>query len=99
MEGLSADIASLGESVAELSGAIAEIDAAVAKATSERAAEKSKNRATIADATAGEAAVQQAIEVLKAFYDKAGAAAMLQTGDGMADLAKPEMEAGEYKGM
>merc|ERR550537_1832742 len=52
MEGLSADIASLGESVAELNGAIAEIDAAVAKATQNRAAEKSKNQATIADATA-----------------------------------------------
>merc|ERR1719171_2493625 len=94
MEGLSADIASLGESVAELNGAIAEIDSAVAKATQDRAAEKSKNQATIADATAGEAAVQQAIEVLKAFYDKAGAAAMIQTGN-----LRPEMEAGEYKGM
>jgi len=94
MEGLSADIASLGESIAELNGAISEIDAAVAKATQDRAAEKSKNQATIADATAGEAAVQQAIEVLKAFYDKAGAAAMIQTGN-----LQPEMEAGEYKGM
>jgi hypothetical protein len=99
MEQLSADITSLGESIAELSAAVSETDAAVAKATQERAAEKSKNQATIADATAGEAAVQQAIEVLKAFYDKAGAAAMLQTGAGMGDLAKPEMEAGEYKGM
>jgi len=94
MEGLSADIASLGESVAELSGAIAEIDAAVAKATSDRAAEKTKNQATIADATAGEAAVQQAIEVLKAFYDKAGAA-MVQTRSSLG----PEMESGEYTGM
>jgi len=99
MEGLSADIASLGESVAELQGAISEIDAAVATATQERAAEKAKNTDTIADATAGEAAVQQAIEVLKAFYDKAGAAAMLQTGASMKDLAKPEMESGEYTGM
>merc|ERR1740130_623419 len=49
---------------------------------------------TIADATAGEAAVQQALEVLKAFYDKAGAA-MMQTS---ANLG-PEMESGEYKGM
>jgi len=94
IEGLSADIASLGESVAELNGAIAEIDSAVAKATQERAAEKSKNQATIADATAGEAAVQQALEVLKAFYDKAGAAALIQNGN----LA-PEMESGEYTGM
>merc|ERR1719335_2187936 len=99
MEGLSADIAKLGEAVAELNGDISELDASLAKATQDRAAEKSKNKATIADATAGEAAVQQAIEVLKAFYDKAGAAAMLQTGMGMGDLAKPEMEAGEYKGM
>merc|ERR1719214_542037 len=93
MEGLSADIASLGESIAELNGAISEIDAAVAKATQERAAEKSKNQATIADATAGEAAVQQVIEVLKAFYDKAGS--FVQTTGALG----PEMESGEYKGM
>merc|ERR1719191_2551997 len=93
MEGLSADIASLGESIAELNGAISEIDAAVAKATQDRAAEKSKNQATIADATAGEAAVQQAIEVLKAFYDKAGS--FVETNVALG----PEMESGEYKGM
>merc|ERR1719217_620881 len=60
IEKLSADISKLGEEVAELSAAVADIDAAVAKATQERSAEKSKNQATIADATAGEAAVQQA---------------------------------------
>jgi len=94
MEALSADISKLGSDVADLNGAISEIDAAVAKATQDRAEEKSKNQATIADATAGEAAVQQATEVLKAFYDKAGAA-MMQTS---ANLG-PEMESGEYKGM
>jgi len=94
MEALSADIAKLGSDVAELNGAISEIDAAVATATQDRAEEKSKNQATIADATAGEAAVQQALEVLKAFYDKAGAA-MMQTNTNLG----PEMEAGEYKGM
>jgi len=94
IEGLSADISKLGEEIAELSAAVSEIDAAVAKATQERAEEKSKNQATIADATAGEAAVQQALEVLKAFYDKAGASLMQTSGS-----LGPEMESGEYKGM
>eukprot|EP00746_Dinoflagellata_sp_MGD_P125681 gnl/MRDRNA2_/MRDRNA2_60503_c0_seq1.p1 gnl/MRDRNA2_/MRDRNA2_60503_c0~~gnl/MRDRNA2_/MRDRNA2_60503_c0_seq1.p1 ORF type:complete len:666 (-),score=233.57 gnl/MRDRNA2_/MRDRNA2_60503_c0_seq1:22-2019(-) len=93
IEKLGADISKLGEEVAELSAAVSEIDAAVAKATQERTEEKSKNQATIADATAGEAAVQQAIEVLKAFYDKAGS--FVQTSGALG----PEMESGEYTGM
>jgi hypothetical protein len=95
IEGLSADIATLTEEGAELSAAVSEIDKAVAEATQNRAAEKSKNQATIADATAGEAAVQQAIELLKAFYEKAGSSLVQIAGE----ERQPEMESGEYKGM
>merc|ERR1719240_2519737 len=71
IEKLTADIAKLGIEIADLGDAIASIDAAVAKATELRNAEKAKNQATIADAKAGQAAVAQLTEVLKAFYEQA----------------------------
>jgi hypothetical protein len=74
---LTASIKQLAGGIADLSEAIMEIDAAVAKATSIRAAEKEKNKATIDDATVAQAAVQQAIAVLKEFYDKAATATAL----------------------
>jgi len=59
---------------------ISQIDAAVAKATTIREAEKSKNTATIADATQAIDAVGKAIVVLKDFYEKAaGATAFVQS--------------------
>merc|ERR1719161_2529092 len=67
--------------IADLSAEISDIDAAVSKATEERTAEKEKNTATIADAKAGQVAVAQATEVLKAFYEKAAeATALTQVG-------------------
>merc|ERR1719388_390355 len=84
IEKLSADIAKLASEIADLGDAIAAIDASVAKATAERTAEKEKNQATIADAAAGQAAVAQATEVLKAFYEKAAeATALTQVGKGL----------------
>merc|ERR1719261_1301389 len=52
----------------------------MSKATSMRETEKAKNRATIEDAKGAQAAVQQALTVLKEFYDKAAVqgAAMTQ---------------------
>merc|ERR1719421_2717254 len=81
IEKLTADIAKLTSEVADLGAEITSIDAAVAKATEERTAEKEKNTATIADAKAGQVAVAQATEVLKAFYEKAAeATALTQVG-------------------
>merc|ERR1719214_115522 len=81
IEKLSADIAKLASEIADLGEAVAAIDASVAKATEERTAEKEKNQATIADAKAGQVAVAQATEVLKAFYEKAAeATALTQVG-------------------
>merc|ERR1719281_749020 len=54
-----------------LSSDIAAVDAAIAKATSERDAEKAKNQETISEATTAEAAVGQALAILKEFYEKA----------------------------
>merc|ERR1719281_2257060 len=70
---LAAEIGTLGEEIAAL-------DAMMAKATSIREAEKEKNKATIEDAKGAQAATQQALAVLKEFYDKAAVqgAAMAQ---------------------
>jgi len=66
-----AAIAKLAEEIAGLSNDIAAVDAAVQKATSERDDEKAKNQETIQEATAAEAAVGQALQILKDFYEKA----------------------------
>merc|ERR1719482_2545625 len=71
---LEASIAQLTEEIGELTDAVAAIDAAVAKATKIREEEKAKNTETIADAQEAQTAVQQALSVLKDFYEKAGEA-------------------------
>merc|ERR1719321_2067444 len=79
-EELTADIQQLAAEIATLGEEIAALDAMMAKATSIREAEKEKNKATIEDAKGAQAATQQALAVLKEFYDKAAVqgAAMTQ---------------------
>jgi hypothetical protein len=74
---LSADIAKLADQIAELSAGITDIDTAVSKATSVRLEEKEKNKATISDAAIAAQATQQAIAVLRAFYESAATATAL----------------------
>merc|ERR1712187_928000 len=65
--------------ISDLTAAVAELNAAMAKATKLRAEEKAKNKETIKDAGEAQAAVAQALTVLKEFYAKAGeATALLQ---------------------
>jgi len=71
---LTASVSKLTEEINSLTQQIAEIDGAVAKATELREAEKAKNTETISDAKAAQAAVAQALEVLKEFYAKAAEA-------------------------
>jgi len=107
IEGLTAKSNKLGSDISSLSDQIAQLDAAVAKATEIREAEKTKNRATIADAKVAIAAVSQATSVLKDFYAKAaGATALTQVTKGVADdmpqtFDKPYtgMEGGGVMGM
>merc|ERR1719161_1322590 len=81
IEMLTAEVAKLTAENKDLSDQIAEIDKAVAEATATRNAEKEKNMKTIADAVAAKAAVEQAMSVLKTFYDKAATAtALSQSG-------------------
>merc|ERR1719333_1397782 len=88
---LEASIAKLTDDIAELTQAVAELDAAMAKATTLRAAEKEKNTQTIQDAQAAQAAVSQALVVLKEFYAKAA--------DATALAQQPEIFDAPYTGM
>merc|ERR1719440_613942 len=69
---LEASIAKLTEDLTELTKAVAELDAAMAKATALRQEEKAANTVTIKDSGEAQAAVAQALVVLKEFYAKAG---------------------------
>merc|ERR1719389_1598641 len=92
---LEASIAKLTEDITELTKAVAELDAAMAKATKLRQEEKATNTATIKDAKEAQAAVAQALTVLKEFYAKAGeATALLQQ-----EPEAPEIFDKPYKGM
>jgi len=92
---LEASIAKLTEDISDLTAAVAELDAAVAKATNIRSVEKEENTATIADAKDAQAAVAQALTVLKEFYAKAGeATSLLQQ-----QPESPEIFESSYKGM
>merc|ERR1719313_2270967 len=80
IESLTAEVQMLTAENKDLSDQIADIDKAVAEATETRNAEKEKNMNTVADATAAKAAVEQAMSVLKTFYDKAATATAFQQG-------------------
>jgi len=76
---LNASIAQLTEEITELIAAITALDKAVREATTIRAAEKTKNTQTIADAKEAQEAVAQALTVLKEFYAKAGDSTAVQS--------------------
>merc|ERR1719174_1410930 len=75
----------LEEEINSLMKEVSEMTKNLKEATELRAAEKAENDKTVADATAGNAGVTQAIKILKEFYDNA----FIQTGE-----AQPE----EYHG-
>merc|ERR1719298_231735 len=77
IEELTAEIAKLTQDITDLQAAVAELDAAMAKATEDREASKAKNQATIKDAKEAQEAVNQALAVLKDFYEKAAEATAL----------------------
>merc|ERR1719375_2911946 len=100
IEEKTAEISQLTTSIKELSDAIAEIKAQQAEATALRQEEKEKNMATIADAQEGTTAVEQALKVLKDFYE---GAAFLQGGAGIKEAMELQRAAqangAPYKGM
>merc|ERR1719428_305343 len=86
---LTGEIASLAKELEELAAAQAALAKAMKEATEFRGKEKEENMSTIKDAKEAQEAVNQALVVLKEFYDKQ--AALLQGSQ------VPEMAA--YKGM
>ena len=97
---LSTAIGKLGEEVSALAKQVSELDADMAKATQMREEESAKNAATVKDAKEAQAAVAQALLVLRDFYKKAaGASSLLQTRHREA-RAEPEVFGDEpYTGM
>merc|ERR1719356_1780236 len=90
---LEASIAKLSEEIVELTQAVSDLNAAMAKATKLRQEEKAQNTQTVKDAGEAQAAVAQAITVLKEFYAKAGeATALIQQ-------TPPEIFESPYQGM
>jgi uncharacterized coiled-coil DUF342 family protein len=90
-------ISQLTTAIKELSDAIAELKRQQAEATALRAEEKEKNMATIADAQEGTTAVEQALKVLKDFYE--GAAASLIQGGIAGAMHSVQANGAPYKGM
>jgi len=92
---LDTSIATLTEDLADLTDAVAALDAAMKKATKMRVAEKAENEQTISDSQEAQAAVAQAMVVLREFYEKAAeATALLQQ-----QPEAPEIFDSPYKGM
>lgn len=75
----------LATEISDLSAAIAELKGKMAEATDLREEEKTKNLAVIADAQAGQKAVEMAIKVLKDFYE--GQAFVQEKGSFLQDSA------------
>jgi prefoldin subunit 5 len=90
---LQASISKLTEDIATLTQAIADLDAAMNKATTLRNEEKAKNAETVQDAKDAQAAVANALQVLKDFYEKASEATSF------AQSQQPEIFDKPYKGM
>merc|ERR1719313_727936 len=85
----------LSQEVATLEKEISELSQSMTEAMELRAAEKSKNMATIEDSAAAQRAVQAATAVLKDFYEKAAmATGLIQTSDG-----RPKMGTEEWKAL
>jgi prefoldin subunit 5 len=99
IDSLEAGIAKLTRHIKELNTAVSELDAAVAKATSVREEEKAKNTMTIKDSQDAQIAVNQALTVLKEFYDKAATATSFVQQPLESERVKKEIFDEPYKGM
>jgi len=97
IESLTNAIARLTEELATLAREIQELQTTMAQATEERTASNAKNEQTISEAKEAQAAVQHAMEVVKAYYAKsAEATALVQQTPGE---DAPETFVKPYKGM
>ncbi|CAJ1354377.1 unnamed protein product [Effrenium voratum] len=83
---LNASIISFGEDIVSIQKELAETAQALANATEIRGKEKQTNAATIKEAQEAQAAVLEAVTVLKEFYEKSGLALLQES----AKAAQPE---------
>jgi len=97
IEELTAEIAQLAQDLSKLATEVKELDDSMAEATAIRTSSKATNVETIAEAKAAQTAVEQAIAVVKDFYEKSAEVTALTqqtpTEDAPATFDKP------YKGM
>eukprot|EP00930_Biecheleria_cincta_P055301 TRINITY_DN4162_c1_g1_i1.p1 TRINITY_DN4162_c1_g1~~TRINITY_DN4162_c1_g1_i1.p1 ORF type:complete len:687 (+),score=233.30 TRINITY_DN4162_c1_g1_i1:136-2061(+) len=96
---LKAALSKLSDETATLSTEISELDGAMKSATELRAEEEKKNAATIKDAKQAQAAVAQALSVLRSFYEKAGEATAFVQRSASNHAGQPEIFDGAYNGM
>lgn len=89
---LTATINKLAQEISDLEAQQSHLAKAMSEATKERFEEKEKNEATIKDAKEAQSALSQALEVLRAFYQKAGG------GGEETALVQQVPEMAEYKG-
>mmetsp|Transcript_75168 Transcript_75168/g.220353 ORF Transcript_75168/g.220353 Transcript_75168/m.220353 type:complete len:722 (+) Transcript_75168:2-2167(+) len=97
-----AEKAQLTEEIALLSREIADLSKALNEATELRSGERLDNEKTVADATAGKAAVEEAIRILQNFYGttlvQSAQPNADRTGSTVADLAPATSYSGDYAG-
>jgi hypothetical protein len=98
LESLNARHGTLSETKAKLEEEIATLNADLATQTSNRAEEKAENEQTVKDAEEGEAAVDQAIDILGHFYGAAAKATVLSQQPSVDDEAPDAGFEGAYTG-
>merc|ERR1719287_459881 len=98
LESLNARKGELTKTKAELEKALEELRADLATQTANRAEEKAENEQTVKDAEEGEAAVDQAIDILGHFYGAAAKATVLSQQPSVDDEAPDAGFEGAYTG-
>jgi len=97
---LTASLSQLQDDISELSKSVADLDSDMAKATELRQGQKQTNTMTVKDSQDAQAAVAQALVVLKEFYAKsAESTALTQKNVKKLGKQEPEIFSGSYKGM
>mmetsp|Transcript_17383 Transcript_17383/g.52692 ORF Transcript_17383/g.52692 Transcript_17383/m.52692 type:complete len:694 (+) Transcript_17383:172-2253(+) len=97
VEDLTASIAQLTQDLADLATGVKELEDAMASATLDRTASKEENEQTIKDAQGAQTAVEQAMAIVKDFYEKSAQATVLTQQTPAADA--PETFDKPYSGM
>jgi len=98
MDSLKADIAQLGDEIVNLHKELARTEEQIATQTKLRQEQKAENEQTLKDAVEAQAAIEQAVTVLREFYARAAEATAFTQRHGGHRQA-PEIFEGSYKGM